>query len=158
MTTNDARPEWVRGQTIEIADRRILDLCGARLAAAKSFGPLRTARDESAPAFAAAPAGKPQRTVDGHDRAKLGGIHDAFDFVGHVPEDLRPPSREGTGARCRRSFPGNPDDIRVNHQTWIDVRGRRAGPRPAATRSLSLVRPVAGGSTHAETPAVPAYH
>src|SRR5262245_6485544 len=133
MTTNDARPEWLRGQTIEIADRRILDLCGARLAAANSFGPLRTARDESAP----------RQPLDAPRHAKLGGIHDAFDFVGHVPEDLRPPSREGTGARCRRPLPGNPDDIRVNHQTWIDVRERRAGPPPAATRALSLVRPVA---------------
>src|SRR5262245_32934689 len=113
MTTNDARPEWLRGQTIEI---------------------------------------------DALDRAKLGGIQDAFDFVGHVPEDLRPLSREGTGARCRRALPGNPDDIRVNHQTWIDVMGRRAGSRPAATRSLSLAQPVEDGATHAETPAVSAYH
>ena len=147
MTTNDARPEWIRGQTIEIADRRRQDLCGARLAAANSFGPRRTRRSFR--------DGGP---LDAPGRAKLGGIQDAFDFVGHVPEDLRPLFREGTGARCRRRLPENPDDIRVNHQTWIDVRGRRAGRPPAATRSLSLVQLVDGGSTHAETPAVSAYH
>ena len=158
MTTNDARPEWVRGQTIENADRGILDLCGARPAAANSFGPRRTARDESAPPRLAHRSLGEGGTLDALRRAKLGGIHDAFDFGGHVPEDLRPLSREGTGARCRRALPGNPDDIRVNHQTWIDVRGRRAGRQPAATRSLSLVQLVADGSTHAETPAVSAYH
>jgi hypothetical protein len=135
MTTNDARPKWFRGQTIEIeiADRLIQDLCGARRAASNSIGQRRTARDES----------MPRRPVDALDRAKLGGIHDAFDFVGDVPEDLRPLSREGTGARCRPALPGNPDDIRVNHQTRIRCEGKTPGL--AARRDPIAVARTAGG-------------
>ena len=131
MTTRDARSERFRGQTIEI-DGPMQNVCGARTAAASSCERRRAARDETAP----------RRPVDAPGRAKMGEIHDAFDFVGHVPEDLRPLSREGTGARCRRALPGNPDDIRVNHQMTDRRDGEMRGP---AVRIDPIAVPRAAG-------------
>ena len=99
----------------------------------------------------------PRRLLDTAGRAKMGLIHDAFDFVGHVPEDLPPLSREGTGARCRRALPGNPDDTRVNYKTTARRDGETRGPEACATRSPSRVWPVDDGASHAETSAVSAY-
>lgn len=121
--------------------------CSARVTAASSFERRHRVRGEV-----------PRLLIDARDRAKMGRIQNAFDFVGHVPEDLRPLSPEGAGARCRSALPGNPDDIRVNHQTT----DRRDGMTPDASgrrRPIAVARVAGGyGAQHAETPAVSAYH
>ena len=69
-------------------------------------------------------------------QAKLGGVTNAFDIPGFVPEYIRPLFCEGKGPFRWAALSGDPDDIRVSDEAALEM----FGDDEARTRWIHLAR------------------